>query len=201
MKALIYCLFLVLTLHVNAQRFSSEAWHKGFVVSTEQDTIRGLVKYNLETNIVLVSRNNVVQTLSSQKVFYVQFVDQLTENYRQFYSIPYNVKPNYKVPILFELLYEGPLSLLAREKIETEIVNNGLVASPYGGSFRQTVLRYDFFFLDKKGDMKYYTGRKQDLYLILVKNQSQVKNFVKKNKLDVTELRDLIRVTAFYNSI
>lgn len=199
MRSILILTILLLSLATNAQRFSSDEWHKGFLVTTDQDTIRGLVKYNMETNIVLVSRNNVVQSFSSQKIFYVEILDKLVKNYRQFYSISYNVRYDYKVPILFELMYEGPLSLLARESVVTELVNSGM--SVYSSTIRQNVLNLTFYFLDKKGNMKIYSGRKQDLYVILAKKELQVRDFIKKNKLDPSELTDLIRITAFYNSL
>lgn len=197
MKRTLAITIILMSISASAQKFSSEVWHKGFVVTVDQDTVRGDVRYDMETNIVLVSRNGVVQTFTSQKLFYVEIFDSLVETYRQFYSIPYNVKYDYQVPILFEVLYEGPLSLLSRESIVTETVNS----SVYGTSFLQTVVRNTFYFLDKQGTMKVFSGRKQDLLTIMARKQGQVKDFIKKNKLDTDDVRDLIRVTAFYNSL
>ncbi|MFY0598717.1 MAG: hypothetical protein JXR03_03525 [Cyclobacteriaceae bacterium] len=191
-------LLLIVSTYVQAQKFSSEEWHKGFIVTTNKDTIRGSVKYSIETNTILVLRNGVIQTFSSQKIFYVEIFDKLVENYRQFYTIPYNIKSDYKSPVLFELLYEGPLSLLAREQIVTETVNS---VDIYGPSYSQTVLKHSYFFLDTKGKIQYYSGRKADLLIIMSKKESQVKSFIKKNKLDTNDLRDIIRITAFYNSL
>lgn len=199
MRNFLITIILLTSFGLHAQKFSSEEWHRGFVVTSNQDTVRGIVNYSMETNVVLVSRNKVVQTFSSQKLFYVEIYDKLVENYRQFYSIPYNVKYDYEVPILFEVLYEGPLSLLAREAIVTQSVNNS--SSIYGGSYLQSVIEHTYYFLDKKGNIKMYAGRKADLYVIMANKQSHVKSFIKKNKLDVSDLRDLIRITAFYNSL
>jgi len=197
MRKILALITILISFTATAQQFSSEVWHKGFIVTVDQDTVRGDVRYDMETNIVLVSRNGVVQTFTSQKLFYVEIFDSLVETYRQFYSIPYNVKYDYQVPILFEVLYEGPLSLLSREAIVSETVNS----SVYGTSYLQTVVRNTFYFLDKQGNMKLFSGRKQDLLTILARKQSQVKNFIKQNKLDTDDVRDLIRITAFYNSL
>ncbi|MEO9477135.1 MAG: hypothetical protein ABJG41_16435 [Cyclobacteriaceae bacterium] len=197
MRRTLAFIIILISFSASGQKFSSEVWHKGFIVTVDQDTVRGDVRYDMETNIVLVSRNGVVQTFTSQKLFYVEIFDSLVETYRQFYSIPYNVKYDYQVPILFEVLYEGPLSLLSRESIVTETVNS----SVYGTSFLQTVVKNTFYFLDKQGNMKLFSGRKQDLQTIMGSKQSQVKNFIKQNKLDADDVRDLIRITAFYNSL
>ncbi|MEP4533918.1 MAG: hypothetical protein ABJ004_12595 [Cyclobacteriaceae bacterium] len=197
MKRTLAIIIILMSISASGQKFSSEVWHKGFIVTVDQDTVRGNVRYDMETNIVLVSRNGVVQTFTSQKLFYVEIFDSLVETYRQFYSIPYNVKYDYQVPILFEVLYEAPLSLLSRESIVTETVNS----SVYGTSFLQTVVRNTFYFLDKQGTMKVFSGRKQDLLTIMARKQGQIKDFIKQNKLNTDDVRDLIRVTAFYNSL
>lgn len=200
MKHFIFSLFLVISLRASAQQFSNEVWHDGFLVTTEDDTLRGLIKYDMEANIVqLIVDNAVVKTFSSHKTFYFEIFDKVVENYRQFYSIPYQVNYNYTIPIFFEVLYEGPLSLLAREAIVQETVPNS--SAYWSGSYTREMVSYSFYFLDKDGNIKLFSGKKADLYAIMSRKLNDVKNFVKKNKLKIDEVRDLIRITAFYNSI
>lgn len=180
-------------------QFSKEVFHEGFLVNSEGDTIQGLIKYDLETNIIQLVKNNVVKTFSSHKVFYFEIFDKIVENYRQFYSIPYQVNYNYEIPIIFEVLYEGPVSLLAREAVVQESVNNS--SAYWGGSYMQDKLAFSFYFLDKKGEIDYYNGKKNELYSVLPKHASSLKSFIKKNRLKTDEVRDLIRITAFYNSL
>lgn len=182
-----------------AQEFSSDVWHDGYLIDTDQDTIRGLIKYDMETNIVQLIQGNVVKTYSSHKLFYFEIYDKILDNYRQFYSIPYSVNYNYEIPIIFEVLYEGPLSLLAREAIVQESVSN--TSAYWGGSYVRDTVHYTFYFLSKNGEIKMYTGRKADLLAIMSRHSSDVKSFIKKNRLKTDELRDLIRITAFYNAI
>ena len=182
-----------------AQRFSSEMWHQGLVVTADRDTIRGSVKYDMVTNTVLVSRNNVVQTYNSLKLFYVEIYDQLMDNYRQFYAVPYEFKHDYEVPVLFELLYEGPLSLLAREQIITQTTSAN--TAYYGAPIVQEVLDRTYYFLDTQGKIDFFTGRKVDLLTIMREHDDDVKRFIKSNKLRTDDLGDLIRITAFYNSL
>ena len=169
------------------------------MVTSDQDTLEGLVKYDMQANVVQVIQNQVVKTYSSHKVFYFEIYDKVVNSYRQFYSIPYNVNYNYKIPILFEVLYEGPLSLLSREAVVQETVSNS--SAYWGGSFVRDVVSYTFYFLDKEGKIDSYTGKKADLLTIMAKHSRKVKDYIKQNKLDTDEVRDLIRVTAFYNSL
>lgn len=199
MRIAFVLLFFMYSLAGSAQRFSSEMWHDGLVVTSDRDTIQGSVKYDMVSNTVLISRNNVVQTYNSYKLFYVEIYDQLLSNYRQFYTVPFAYKSDYEIPTLFELLYEGPLSLLAREAIVTQ--TSSANTAFYGAPIVQNVLQRSYYFLDTKGKMDFYTGRKADLFVIMSKHGSDVKKFIKSNKLRVDDPRDLIRIAAFYNSL
>ncbi len=183
-----------------SQDFSSLRWHEGFLVTADKDTLRGKIKYDLDANTVQISTNRFIKALSSFKVFYFEIYDEVYENYRQFYTIPYKVRPGYTAPVIFELLYEGGLSLMAREKIVQD--NSG--AGGYfwtSNRFPQHRVDYDYYLLDKRGSMTFYSGGKNELLQILTKKQLQVKNFIKENKLRTDEMQDLIRIISFYNSI
>lgn len=194
---ILFCLFLSFGW---AQKFSSEVFHQGFLVTSEGDTLEGRIKYDMEANVVSLLSRGKNKTFSSHKIFYFEINDAILNTYRQFYSIPSKVNYDYKIPILFELLYEGPLSLLTREAIIQQSQN---AVSPYwgGNGAPRTIVEYSFYFLDTKGEITYFTGRKKDLFVIMAKKQSHVKKYMKENRLEADEVRDLIRITAFYNSI
>lgn len=183
-----------------SQRFSSEIFHEGFLVTSEKDTLKGDLKYDLEANVLTAVAAGRTMSFSSQKIFYFEIFDKIMNNYRQFYSIPYNVNFDYKIPIFFEVVYEGKLSLLRREQIVVRSVN---ASSAYwgGGSVRQQVIEYSYFFLDDKGKITFFNGKKKDLFRFMSKKQSEVRQFIKQNRLETDRSSDLVRITAFYNSI
>jgi hypothetical protein len=199
-KRAYFIICLVLTCIISkAQNFSAEAWHEGYLVTSEGDTLRGLIKYDMETNIVQLIVQNVVKTYSSYKIYYFEIYDSIMGNFRQFYSIPYEVTTDYELPIIFEVLYEGPLSLLSREAIVQENVTS--TSAYWGGSYVQNTVRYFYYFLDKSGNIRLYNRKKSELLAIMSRHQSEVKSFVKSNKLRLDDPRDLIRITAFFNSL
>ncbi|MDW3191612.1 MAG: hypothetical protein R8G66_04585 [Cytophagales bacterium] len=191
--------FFLFAVSAKAQQFSSDFWHDGFVVTAKGDTLRGQVKYDMETNVVLL-QNRSFKTLSSFQVFYFNIYDKLVENYRQFYSIPYRLKYDHETPVFFELLFEGPLSLLAREAIVQETVPLGNSVTR-GTSVVRDKVALEFYFVDKDGDLAAYSGKKSDLYEIMSLKGRKVKEFIKSNSLKTDNARDLVRITAFYNSI
>lgn len=193
---------LLASLAAQSQEFPSRLWHQGWLVTEDRDTVRGTIKYDMETNAVQVAIGaEKVNTYSSKKIMYFEIFDESLNNYRQFYSIPYQVNSNYKVPVLFEVLYEGPMTLLVQEKIvlETDPYNQSYYNA--GPNLSRERLSYTYFFVDKSGKMMSYSGKKSELLEILYKNNDLVKKYIKDNRLKPDRMRDLVRITAFYNSL
>ncbi|MFY0628562.1 MAG: hypothetical protein JXR07_19855 [Reichenbachiella sp.] len=203
-------IFLVVLLGLNttevfSQEFSSRLWHSGWVVTMDRDTLRGEINYDIPTNSVQVmvtrQRQKKILTFSSKKLMYFQIFDATLNNYRQFYSIPYQIRSDFKAPILFEILYEGPLTLMLRERIvvESDPYQTFTSVGSSAGSIER--LEYTYYFIDTKGKITFYEGGKGEIYEIFKKNSDKVKEYIKKNKLSVEDMRDLVRITAFYNSL
>jgi hypothetical protein len=185
-----------------AQEFPSRMWHEGYLVTAKEDTVRGLLKYDMDTDIVqvLISQDQL-KTFTSKKILYFEIYDKTVKNYRQFYALPFQVRLDYKTQSLFEVLYEGPLTLLVKERII-------MVSDPYnqayfsGPNLSREKLAYNYFFINQKGQMTEYTsGKRADLMAILKKNPNKVRDYIKKNKLKTDKMRDIVRITAFYNSL
>ncbi|MGI9542121.1 MAG: hypothetical protein ACR2MX_02615 [Cyclobacteriaceae bacterium] len=204
MKSVVLC-FIILSgaWQAVAQQFPSEIWHEGKVVLTNDQTYKGLIKYNLEGDLIQLNSNNTLQAYSSKKILYFEIFDEAVESYRQFYSLPYQVSEDYETPILFEVLYEGSsLTLLAREMIATESV--APYNSYYGRSsyyYTRNKLVYQYYFLDEKGQITWYSNKKRDLVRIMGKQSDEIKKFIGSHNLNVDRRRDLERITAYYNTL
>jgi len=199
-----YCslALVILALKSLAQDFPSEIWHEGKVVLIDKQTFRGMVKYDLATDIVQVNDEKTILTFSSKKILYFEIFDQSVDSYRQFYALPYAVSQGYETPILFEVLHEGrPLSLLARETITTETIPQ--YSYYYGRSnyFSRNKLVYEFYFFNEKNGIRRYHMKKKELLKLMQRKSSEVKKFISENNLRVDRRRDLERITAYYNSL
>jgi hypothetical protein len=187
-----------------AQDFPSEYWHVGKVVLMSEDTLYGKIKYDLDNDIIQLEHANVVKTYSAKKIFYFEIFDETVDNYRHFYALPFQVQPNYEVPIIFEVLYEGKLSLLCREEIVTENVQsynyNPYYYNPIYGNTRMR-LTYNYFFLNQKGQISRYSLKKNDLFDFFKDREQAINKYMKKNNLKHDRMRDLVRITAYYNAL
>lgn len=187
-----------------AQYFPSEVWHEGKLTLLSGDEIKGKIKYNLETDLAQVNIDNTIQTYSARKILFFEIFDETTSRYRQFYALPYDIRPSYKVPMLFEVLYENTVTLLCREVVVQENVPQYSYYSyyNYGNRFASRYrLDYEYFFLDKEGGIVKYNQKKEGLYEILHNNSSALEKYIKEHKLKPDRQRDLVRITAYYNSL
>lgn len=189
------------TIEASAQDFPSQVMHEGKVVLINGDTLKGKLKYDFENDLIQIILNGTIQTFSSRKIHFFQIFDETVEMYRNFYSIPYEVQPNYEIPLIFEVLYEGQLSLLAREQIITETVPQYSYAYRSSVNMTRTRLSYDFYFLDQKGNFAKYDLKKPQLFELMSRKEPQIKSYIKKNKLKTDSRRDLVRITAYYNAL
>lgn len=194
-----------LGLEATAQDFPSDLWHNGKVVLLTNETLQGAIKYDLQNDLVQININNQLQTYSARKINYVEIFDETVKSTRTFFALPYQVQVNYEVPILFEVLYEGKLTLLCREELVTESMQAYNPYMPYSyypgyGGTRQR-LSYRFYFLDERGKIIEYNMKKGELLQFFRKKQQEIKQYIKKNNLKHDRMRDLVRITAYYNAL
>ena len=181
-----------------AQNWPSELWHDGKIVLTNGDTLRGLIKYDLQQDLVQYTlEDKRTEAFSARKIMFFEIFDETVRQYRQFFALPYTTTTGYRAPVFFELLADGKLTLLSRESLEYRTYN-----SPYylGGYSRQ-MLVYKFYFLDEKGNIIEFAGNKADLLNLMGRKSDDVEKYIKEHKLKVDDKYDFARIVAYYNSI
>jgi hypothetical protein len=197
---MIRLLVLVLILITNttfAQQWAFELWHDGKIVLAAGDTLRGLVKYDFQQDIVQYNnRKGSVEAFSARKVLFYEIFDNTVNQYRHFYSLPFSTSGGYRTPVFFELLAEGKITLLSRENLEYRTYS-----SPYYfGSYTRLVLVYKFYILDEKGNINEFIGKKGDLLSLMGRYSNEVESYMRINKLKVDDKADFIKIVEYYNS-
>ncbi|QCK14948.1 hypothetical protein [Mangrovivirga cuniculi] len=200
LAVIIFFGFLFTSNSLFAQQFPSETFHPGTAILEGDKRVSGKLKYDLENNIIQVINKGVVQTYTSQKVVFFIIEDQILGITRKFYSLPYE-KNNYRAMMFFELLVEGDLTLLGREYIDTRTTtsNNSFYYRSYW--VESYVLRTNFYFLRKGGDINFFTPKKRELFDVMADKSEEIKQYIKKRKFDIDRPDDLIDITKFYNNL
>ncbi|MEX2512779.1 MAG: hypothetical protein WD398_07735 [Cyclobacteriaceae bacterium] len=213
MKIAIHFIWMALLISFSAQgqEFPSQVWHEGKVFLASGEIHEGKVKYDMETNIVQV-QNNVIETFSSASISHFEIFDEYYGGIRIFYSLPYAVNSDYETPIFFELLTEGEnITLLCREYITVDNrgMNNmgmrGMYMNPMWGPPMMgrgfSRLAFDYYFLTDQEIQKYSQKKRELLNEIMDDKSSEVKLYMRKNRLSHDKRGDLLRITAYYNQL
>ena len=194
-------LFLMLIVHGvagYAQKFPSEFWHEGKVVLETGDTLKGSIKYDLQSDLIQFSTGTTLDLFTARKLTFFEIFDQTSKRYRQFYSIPYTTSGAYKAPVFFELLTEGKMTLLCRESLEYRTTSSSFYS--YGTSSR-LVLVYNYFLLNDSGNIEPFVGKRNDLVALMGNKGPLVEKYMKANKLDLTDRSEFVQVVMYYNSL
>jgi|JI102314A1RNA_FD_contig_31_6656632_length_1570_multi_3_in_0_out_0_2 hypothetical protein len=190
--------FLAVTFCATAQ-WSFELWHEGRVVLETGDTLRGQVKYDLQQDLIqFTNKKETIEALTARKVVFCEIFDKTVGQYRQFYSLPYSTSSGYKTPIFFELIGEGKLTVLCRERLE-----NQTSSSPYyyGSTYSRTVLVNKYYLLSEKMEITELSVRKADVMNLFGKHADHMNDYMKDNKLKLDDKQDLIKIVNYYNSL
>ncbi|HRE66405.1 MAG TPA: hypothetical protein PLM56_04705 [Cyclobacteriaceae bacterium] len=183
---------------LQAQQWAFELWHTGKVILDTGDTLRGLIKYDLDKDIIQLQANNKLESYTSRKVLLFEIFDETVKRYRNFYSLPYALAGQYKAPVFFELLQEGKLTVLCREALEYRTTS-----SPYYfyGSYSRLVLVYKYYIMKENGEIEEFRGKKNDWLEFMRGKTDEVENFTKQNRLNFDDKYELSRIIEHYNSL
>lgn len=195
MKAFVFLFLLSIGASAYAQEFSFEHWHTGYLIVEGGDTLKGQIKYNLQTDLIQFQHENRVETYTARKVVFFEIFDVLSKDYRHFYSLPFASSGGYRAPTFFELLTEGKMTLLARENLEYKTYSSFY----YYGSYTRLVLVYRYYLLQENGDIEEFQGKKNDWIYMMGNRGSDVQKYVKSNKLDFDDKKDLTKIIEYYN--
>lgn len=202
------CLILLGLISVQAQnsQFPSQVWHKGNIFLNDGTTLSGLIKYDLDNNLVQL-QSQTVDTFTASNVSNFEIFDEIFGGIRRFYSLPYALNGEYETPTFFEVLTEGnDLALLCREYIATD--TRGMSSwgpmgmNPFWGPQNNFGYRLAFnYYFFKNGKMKRYSLKRKDLFAMLPGYDEEINLFMRKNRLEHDKRGDLLRITAYYNEL
>jgi hypothetical protein len=198
-RRIVLSLFLLVAAFAGrSQQFPSDFWHQGKAVLDNGDTLKGLVKYDFQKDLIqLREAEHQAEVYTARKLLFVEIFDESVKRYRQFYALPYSVTGTYKAPVFFELLKEGKITLLSREHLETKTYTSMY----YMGAYSRVVLVNKYFFLKENGDIVEFTGTKNDLLDMMGKKGDAVQDYIKENHLKFDDKYDLARIVEYYNSL
>ncbi len=200
MKISAIILVSLISISASAQQFAFELWHEGKLILDSGDTLRGKIKYDLQSDLIQYQTNEKqpkLESYTARKVLFFEIFDGTVKRYRIFYSLPYSTAGQYKAPVFFELLEEGKLTVLCREALEYRTSSSFY----YYGSYTRLILVNKYFLLKENGNIEEYRGKKNDWYELMRSKENEVQKYVRANRLDLDEKYELTQAVNYYNSL
>lgn len=215
----VYGLLVVLTCWAgNALAQASglvDEWPLGWVYLTSGDSVNGKITYHRTEDLVKITKQDgAVMAFAPVAVRGFEAVDQEGRYRRVFVTQRWNLGNDYSdflAPVFFEQLVAGPYGLLRRETMTRRDVSRDPMYRggyyPYRGGYPNGAPIYvdqrldTFFILLPNGKVKELRNVKRDLETLFGKKNSQMKSYIKQNKLKYTSLPDLAKIISYFGSI
>lgn len=201
MRIIAFLFFSLIGITASAQQFAFELWHEGKLILDSGDTLRGTIKYDMQSDLIQYQpkgESGKFESYTARKVLFFEIFDGTVKRYRSFYSLPYSTSGQYKAPVFFELLEEGKLTVLCREFLEYRTTSSSFY---YYGSYTRLVLINKYYLLRENGNIEEYRGKKNDWYELMRGKEEDVEKYVKANRLDLDEKYELAKAVNYYNSL
>lgn len=169
-------------------------WHKGVIVLEDKTVVTGDVCYKYEFALVFVKEGTKVISFSAKNVSSVRFYDEIINVNRYFIRIEkVNSGNNLKVyNTLFEVVTDGDIQVLRTPKKYMGVSNSK-------EDILQCQRNYEYY-LKAFGALSKLSDFKDVLLPKLYQTMgSPIKNIISKNKLNLSNAGDCIRLIVFYN--
>ncbi len=208
---------------LGAQNFPQNQWHLGEIHLINDTYVRGKVKYDLEHDVIQLDKDGRIETFSAKQVISFSLtaaprklrgkVEGRTERY--FFSFPYTNKVGHKRPRFFEVIVEGKATLLAREYIATVTNNAGqrwgrARNARFGGiqgrsriptNNTRRVMAHKMFLASLDGTIRELPNKRKDILYMFRDHQSDMKAFMKDERLRTDRLIDMARFFTHCNGL
>jgi hypothetical protein len=200
---------------VKAQQPDVQEWPKGQVILATGDTLFGAVVYHQNEEIIrLVLQDGTNQAFTPVGVRSFTVTDNQGHYQKVFRSFPWNRGndySDYQVPAFFEVLQEGPYTLVKREVVTVRnqsmgpmYAGYGRYYDPYGNypGYRSQVVILDALYLyTPNHKIQALRNPKRDLEDLFGKKSEDLKHFVKSRNLSYSDTGDVIKIIRYFNSL
>jgi hypothetical protein len=181
-----------------AQDFvNREVWHTGNIYLKNGDTMKGVIRYDMDEQYVMLKEEETLKTYSVNQVESFELLDAEHGVFRWFYALP--VRDNRRgKELFFEMLVDGSKVLLCRE--------DWVLRRPVGRSnmaWEAIQVRADSFYLFDRATQTLVPllGSRKELLEHLSDHRDAVEQFIRERQLDLQSRADLLRLFYYYGKL
>lgn len=210
---LCWCVFVA---PLRAQQLDVQEWPNGQVILTTGDTLYGSVVYHQTEEIIrLIRKDGTNQAFTPVGVRSFTVTDgqsQYQKVFRSYFWNRGNDYSDYQVPAFFEVLQEGPYTLVKREVISIRnqgfspmYAGYGRYYDPYGGyspGYRSQPVILDLLFLyTPHQKIQALRNPRRDLEDLFGDKAGAMKQFIKTHNLSYNDTGDVMKIIRYFNGL
>jgi hypothetical protein len=177
--------------------------YQGTLVLENGDTLQGTLRYDFISDGLQLERDSgKLLSFHASQLHHFSFEDPDVKIIRTFYALPVANSSTYESIRFFEVLYEGRLTLLARQRsVAEEIAEDTYTGERQGAIDERLESPFEFYFLKEGGVLQRYQPGRNKLFNYMDWRYREVKRYMRRNKLRDDYIADLVRITAYYNAL
>ncbi|OEK00444.1 hypothetical protein BFP97_02480 [Roseivirga sp. 4D4] len=206
---------------VSERMYSADKWHEGTVTLFDEGSVEGVIKYDFVHDAVQVKTGQVIKTFAASQVEKFKIIEQDTDRNRTFYTYLLPTKNEYARPGFFELLVEGEVNLLMRERILVSAVPSrkrqyrGKHRFDLDGNRNKSVrrsitedrivnrrsLERELYVISEEGEVKLLKKNRRNVLSFFRERYSEVKGIMKRRRLKLDRTGDIAVLFHEYNQL
>ncbi|MER2996979.1 hypothetical protein [Pontibacter populi] len=192
-----------------------QIWPKGVVTLTSGKVLEGVVTYYRSKDVITISQpDNTLSSLSPVNVVQFEVSNGHSDRRHLFRTIYWDKGEEYtdfKIPIFFEQILDGNTTLLMRESYHKRIIDPYLAEKmdnrttdpmgyPIQGIYYDQI-KPQFYVMNGDGEVKGIHHMRKDFLNFCGKKATEIKSFVRKQKLNFEQPSDFIAIVNYYNTL
>ena len=175
---------LLITVAAAGQDLSADLdWYKGILITKNQDTIYGRLKYDHSRKVVVLKDSGSLKGYSSRNIEFFRVLDTEFGLVRTYTSVAYLTGSGFQTSEFFELVLSG----------EITVVREGT-----RGKFNE--INYTYFAL-VEDYLEPFRNFKKRLLPDLVQKQPELRELIKENHLNTKKKLDRLIIVDLYNAL
>lgn len=177
--------------------FAIKYWQSGEALLNSGEKVKGKIYLEIEKELLLIFNKGKIKTYSSSQVFSFSLLDDNSGSARLFYSIPVSINGAVTRSYFFEIMTEGRLVFLRKQRSRPDGYGNFFFYDNPGTGCSGF---YDYYFLEDAELIKVRNFRR-DAMERMASHSDQIYIFIEKNGLNLRKLSDQLRILRYYNSL
>ena len=196
LRGIAFCLFFLSTTLVRGQ-IPSDYWHIGTLYLSEGDSLKGLLKYNIQEEYVMMKSGKKEFSFNPMQFDAFWIIDINDSTRRDFKVFRFKNREGLERPEVFEVLVtNSKFSILVRERIEfqnqSSFMNQGFAPT--------RSIKYDYFFMEGN-IIRPFVDTKKKVIQLTKNKEEEILAYAKQNKLRFYYKSDLKTIFEYYYTL